>query len=447
MKKILVTSALPYANGPIHFGHLAGAYLPSDIYVRFQRLKKNDVLFVSGSDEYGVAITMSAELANTSPQAHVDKFHEINKKIFNDLAISFDHFSRTTWQGHNATVNQYFDDLLNNGFIDEQETEQLYSEKDQKFLADRYVVGICPRCGFENARGDECTNCAASYDATDLKNPRSKLSGAPLVLKKTRHMFLRLDLFKEKLLSWIAEKNWKSNVVNFLRSYVQDLRPRAITRDMSWGIPVPSKEGKVFYVWFDAPIGYVSATKEWAELKGKPDLWKDYWLDAKTQLIHFVGKDNIPFHGAIFPAMTMGQNMPYKLVDELPANEFLNLEGRQFSKSDGWTIDVIEALKSYSVDQLRYVLAANAPENQDAEFSWKDFQVRCNSELLGKFGNFINRTLVFLQNNCEAKVPLPGLLEKEDIDFQENITSITKSIEEAYETLWILHNLAMSISI
>ena len=232
MKKILVTSALPYANGPIHFGHLAGAYLPSDIYVRFQRLKKNDVLFVSGSDEYGVAITMSAELANTSPQAHVDKFHEINKKIFNDLAISFDHFSRTTWQGHNATVNQYFDDLLNNGFIDERETEQLYSEKDQKFLADRYVVGVCPRCGFENARGDECTNCAASYDATDLKNPRSKLSGAPLVLKKTRHMFLRLDLFKEKLLSWIAEKNWKSNVVNFLRSYVQDLRPRAITREI-----------------------------------------------------------------------------------------------------------------------------------------------------------------------------------------------------------------------
>ncbi len=435
MKKILITAALPYANGPIHFGHLAGAYLPSDIYARFQRLKNNDVLFVSGSDEYGVAITMSAELAKTTPQDHVDKFHKINKEIFSRFSISFDHYSRTTWPGHKSSVYQYFNDLMDNGFIDERETEQLYSEQDQKFLADRYVVGICPRCGFDNARGDECTNCAASYEATDLKSPRSKITGAPLVLRKTRHMFLRLDMFKEKLLTWLSQKDWKANVVNYLRSYIQDLRPRAITRDMSWGIPVPLQEanGKVFYVWFDAPIGYISATKEWAELKGKPDLWKEYWQDPKTELIHFVGKDNIPFHGAIFPAMTMGQNLPFKLVDQLPANEFLNLEGRQFSKSDGWTIDIEEVLKNFSVDQLRYVLSANAPENQDAEFSWKDFQVRCNSELLGKFGNFINRTLVFIQNNCHGKVPAPEILDQVDLDFQENMISLTKNIEDAYE--------------
>ncbi len=434
--KILITSALPYANGPLHFGHIAGAYLPGDCYARFQRLQKNDVLYICGSDEYGIAITLSAEMAGRTPQEHVDLFHEMNRKLFLSLNISFDHYSRTTWKGHIPLTQSYFLDLLANGYIEERLTDQLYSESDQRFLADRYVVGTCPFCGFDQARGDECQKCGASYEATDLINPLSKLTRSPLVHRSTKHWFLRLDKFKDQLLEWLSHKAWKPNVLNFVKNYIEDLHPRAITRDMTWGVPIPlpNTEGKVLYVWFDAPVGYISATKEWAEHLRVSDLWKKYWLDPQTKLVNFIGKDNIPFHAVIFPAMTMGQNQPYKLVDELPANEFYNLEGRQFSKSDGWTIDLEDFFSKYSSDQIRYVIAANAPENADSEFTWKDFQLRCNTELLGKFGNFANRVLVFAKNKCQGKMPKRTMLQPIDRQFLSDIAAISEQAKECYET-------------
>jgi methionyl-tRNA synthetase len=435
-EKILITAALPYANGAIHFGHLAGAYLPADCYARFKRQEGNDVLFICGSDEYGIAITFSAEAAGRTPQQHVDIFHNLNKKLFEKMELSFDHYSRTTWKGHVESTYQYFQDLKNNGYIEERETEQLYSEKDGKFLADRYVVGTCPKCGFEAARGDECTKCGASFEAQDLKNPRSKISGAPLILKKTKHWYLRLDLFREKLLLWLEKKAWKPNVINFIKSYIQDLKPRAITRDTSWGIPLPlpGTEGKVLYVWFDAPIGYISATRELGELRGNKELWREWWCDEKTRLIQFIGKDNIPFHAVIFPAMTMGQNLPIKLVDELPANEFYNLEGKQFSKSDKWYIDLEDFLLRYSADQIRYAILSNAPETQDSEFTWKDFQARVNSDLVGKFGNFINRTLVFIRNNLGTTLPKRGALAPEDEKFLSTLRTLAGDIKECFST-------------
>ncbi len=433
--KVLITSALPYANGQLHFGHIAGAYLPADCYARFERLQGKDTLFICGSDEYGVAITLSADLAKRTPQEHVDLFHKINKELFDQLNFSFDHFSRTTWKGHVLTTQQFFLDLLANGFIEEKVTDQLYSPQDKRFLADRYVVGTCPKCGFTEARGDECQRCGASYEATDLKNPRSKLTNALLILKATKHWFLLFDKFKGQLSEWLDKKNWKANVVNFAKSYVEDLKPRAITRDGDWGVPIPlpGTEGKVLYVWFDAPIGYISATKEWAQLQGKPDAWEKYWLDEHTNYVEFVGKDNIPFHAVFFPAMEMGQNTPYKKVDELPANEFLNLEGRQFSKSEGWTIDLADFFQNFTADQIRYTLAANAPENQDSEFTWKDFQIRCNSELLGKYGNLANRALVFIQNKAGGKVPSKKDLTDGDRAFLKQLDEITKEAAEAYE--------------
>lgn len=433
--KILITSALPYANGPLHFGHIAGAYLPADCYARFERLKKNDVLFICGSDEYGVAITMSADLAGRSPKEHVNIYHEVIKQLFSQLNISFDHYSRTTWEGHNPVVQKYFTELLENGFIEARVTDQLYSAQDGKFLADRYVTGTCPRCGFDKARGDECPSCGASFDAVDLKNPKSKLTGSSLERKATKHWFLLLEKFKEKLLDWIQTKEWKPNVINFIKGYIDDLHARAITRDSTWGIPIPLQdtEGKVLYVWFDAPIGYISATKDWAEKKGKPDQWKSYWNDPKTKLVQFIGKDNIPFHAVIFPAMTMGQNEPFKLVDDLPANEFYNLEGRQFSKSDGWTIDLDQFFKSYTTDQIRYTIAANAPETADSEFTWKDFQLRCNTDLLGKFGNLVNRVMVFAKTHCQSQVPSFNTLQPIDSEFLDNIRKLVKEAEEAFQ--------------
>jgi methionyl-tRNA synthetase len=436
MKKVLITSALPYANGPLHFGHIAGAYLPADCYARFQRLRGNDVLYICGSDEHGVAITLSAELVGRTPKEHVDLFHEIIKSFFKKLNFSFDHYSRTTWPKHAVTTQQFFHDLLQNGYIEEKVTDQLYSEADRKFLADRYVVGTCPKCKYEEARGDECGRCGASFEATDLIHPRSKLSGTPLVRKATKHWFLRFDLFKDKLKKWIATKHWKPNVVNFAENYIEDLHPRAITRDSDWGIPVPLPEakGKVFYVWFDAPIGYISATQEWAELKKEPEAWKKYWFDPETFLVQFIGKDNIPFHAVFFPAMCMGQNQPYKLVDELPANEFYNLEGRQFSKSEGWIIDLETFFDKFSADQIRYVIAANAPETHDSEFSWKDFQSRCNAELLGKYGNLVNRVLVFASQHCEGKIPPRHALSAQDSEFIGKIHALVEEIARAYKT-------------
>ncbi len=433
-KKVLITSALPYANGPLHFGHIAGAYLPGDCYARFERLLGNDVLYVCGSDEFGIAITLSADLAGRTPKQHVDIYHEVIKDFFKQLNLSFDHYSRTTWPGHVEPVQQFFLDLVANGFVEEKITDQLYSEKDKRFLADRYVVGTCPKCSFENARGDECTNCGASYEATDLINPRSKLTNAPLTLKKTKHWFLMLDKMKDRLTQWIDTKDWKPNVTNFVKGYIQELHPRSITRDSDWGIPVPlpGSEGKVLYVWFDAPIGYISSSMEWAQKIGKPDAWKNYWFDKETKLVNFIGKDNIPFHAVIFPAMVMGQNQPYKLVDELPANEFYNLEGRQFSKSDGWMIDLETFFKTYSSDQIRYTIAANAPETADSEFTWRDFQLRCNTDLMGKFGNLVNRTLVFIQKNNGGKTPAFHTLEPIDIQFLQQIKDLAEQAKDTY---------------
>lgn len=434
VKKILITSALPYANGPLHFGHIAGAYLPGDCYARFERLQGNDVVYICGSDEHGVAITLSADLAGRSPKEHVDFFHKINLSLFQKLEFSFDHYSRTTWPGHVATTQSFFHALNEKGLIVAKTENHLYSETEKKFLADRYVVGTCPKCGFEEARGDECQKCAASYEATDLKNPRSKLTGSPLFPRPSEHLYLRFDQFKDQLKEWIQKKDWKENVVRFAMSYIDDLKMRAITRDSDWGIPVPGYPGKVFYVWFDAPIGYISATQEWAQKQGRPDKWKDYWLSSDTKLVQFIGKDNIPFHAVFFPAMLMGQDLPYKLPDEIPANEFFMLEGRQFSKSDNWTIDLEEFFTKYSPDQARYAIAANAPETADAEFTWKDFQIRCNTELLGKFGNFVNRVLVFAKQHCESHVPKKGNLQEVDLRFMEQMRASVDLAEEAYRS-------------
>lgn len=424
-QKVLITSALLYANGQVHFGHIAGAYLPADCYARYRRLLGDDVLFISGSDEYGVAISLSAEIAKRTPKEHIDHFDTLNRKIFERLQISFDHFSRTSWEGHTETTIEFFNTLNEKGLIEKKEENHLYSNSEKRFLADRYVIGICPKCGFEEARGDECPACGASYEATDLKNPRSKLNRQPLVMKPSEHWYFRFDFFKERLDQWLSKKTWKNNVVNFVKSYLKDLRPRAITRDADWGISVPLKEakGKVFYVWFDAPIGYISATKQWAKQQNQPEKWKEFWLNEDTEYITFIGKDNIPFHAIFFPAMLMGMEQGYKLTDELPANEFLMYEGKQFSKSEGWYIDLNHFLDRYSVDQARYCLAANAPENNDAEFTWKDFQSRCNAELLSKFGNLVHRILTFAKQHCASKVPKKGTLNLNDEQFLQDCKS------------------------
>jgi methionyl-tRNA synthetase len=434
-QKILITAALPYANGPLHFGHIAGAYLPADCYARFERLVGNKVLYICGSDEYGVAITLSAEKANRSPKEHIDIFHKINKDFFKELQISFDHYSRTTNEEHAALAQEFFLDLYNNGYIEEKVENHLYSEKDDKFLADRYVEGTCPKCGFEKARGDECGSCGASYEATDLKNPVSAISKSPLILKPSKHWYLRFDKFKDKLKKWISKKDWKSNVMKFALNYIDDLKPRAITRDSTWGVPVPLKdtEGKVLYVWFDAPIGYISATKEYAKKINNEKLFDDFWLSDDTTLVNFIGKDNIPFHAIFFPAMQMGQNKKYKIVDQLPANEFLLLEKKQFSKSNNWYIDLEEFFKKFSTDQLRFYLASIMPETSDSDFSWKDFQKVCNSDLVGKFGNFIHRTLTFTKNKLNSKIPQHNNLSNEDNEFLKNVDDLVDLSKTAYK--------------
>lgn len=433
-EKVLITAALPYANGAIHFGHLAGSYLPADCYARFQRRIGKDVCFICGSDEYGVAISLSAEMAQRSPQEHVDIFHKKNKELFSKVGMSFDYYGRTTHPEHAKTTQAFFEVLKRKGLVKQMESLQLYSEVDGKFYADRYVVGECPQCGHPFARGDECTKCGASYEAIELKNPKTKIGGLPLQKKATTHWYLLLDAQKEKLLAWLATRQWKTNVLSFVKHYAQELKPRAITRDMKWGIPVPGEpEGKVFYVWFDAPIGYISATKEWAKSVGREELWKEFWFDQKTKFVQFMGKDNIPFHAVIFPAMLMGHDDPYKLVDELPANEFYTLAGKQFSKSDGWYIDVESFLKSYTPDQLRYAILSNAPETQDSEFTWKDFQARSNADLVGKLGNFIHRTLTFLHQKCEGKVPSKGDLQNVDLQFIEKIDALSNEVKDKFD--------------
>jgi len=415
-QRITITAALPYTNGPIHIGHLAGVYVPADIYARYQRLMGNDVAFICGSDEHGVAISMKAKKEGTTPKAIIDTYHGIIKKSFADFGISFDNYSRTSAPIHHETASAFFEKLDQQGDFIEETTEQLYDQEAQQFLADRYVIGTCPNCGHEEAYGDQCENCGSSLNATDLINPKSTITGTVPTLKKTKHWFLPLDRYEAFLKTWIVEghkADWKPNVYGQCKSWIDDgLKPRAVTRDLDWGIPVPVKggEGKVLYVWFDAPIGYISATKEWAEREGKN--WEPYWKDENTKLLHFIGKDNIVFHCIIFPSMLKAHG-DYILPENVPANEFLNLEGQKLSTSKNWAVWLHEYLEEFpnSQDVLRYALTANAPETKDNDFTWKDFQARNNNELVAVFGNFINRVAVLTHKYYQGEVPEPSAFE------------------------------------
>ena len=409
-KRYTITAALPYTNGPVHIGHLAGVYIPADIYARFQRMQGRDVAFVCGSDEHGVPITLKAKKEGITPQQVVDKYHAIIKKSFEDFGITFDNYSRTSAKIHHDTASDFFKKLHADGKFIEEVTEQLYDVEANQFLADRFVVGTCPKCGNEESYGDQCENCGTSHNATDLINPKSAISGAVPSLKETKHWFLPLDQYEPWLKEWIVDghkKDWKTNVYGQCKSWIDDgLRPRAVTRDLDWGIPVPVEgaEGKVLYVWFDAPIGYISATKEWAAREGKD--WEPYWKDSESKLLHFIGKDNIVFHCIIFPSMLKAEGS-YILPNNVPANEFLNLEGSKISTSKNWAVWLHEYLEEFpnQQDVLRYTLTANAPETKDNDFTWSDFQARNNNELVAVFGNFINRVVVLTHKYYGGEVP------------------------------------------
>ena len=425
-KRYTITTALPYTNGPIHIGHLAGVYVPADIYARYLRLTGHDVAFIGGSDEHGVPITIKAKNEGVTPQDIVDKYHAIIKKSFVDFGITYDNYSRTSAPIHHETASEFFKTLNNKGEFIEETSEQLYDAEANQFLADRFVIGTCPKCGNEESYGDQCENCGTSHNATDLINPKSAITGNVPTLKQTKHWFLPLDKHEAFLKEWILEghkKDWKSNVYGQCKSWIDDgLRPRAVTRDLDWGIPVPAEggEGKVLYVWFDAPIGYISSTKEWAAREGKD--WELYWKDKDTKLVHFIGKDNIVFHCIIFPAMLKAEGS-YILPENVPANEFLNLEGNKLSTSKNWAVWLPEYLQDFpgQQDVLRYALNANAPETKDNDFTWKDFQARNNNELVAIFGNFINRVVVLTNKYYEGIVPKPTDFTKVD---QETLAAI-----------------------
>ena len=436
-KRTTVTSALPYANGPVHIGHLAGVYVPADIYVRYLRLKGEEVLFIGGSDEHGVPITIKAKKEGVTPQDIVDRYHGIIKKSFEDFGISFDIYSRTTSKTHRELASDIFKTIESkDGFI-EKTNEQYYDETAQQFLADRYITGKCPHCGNENAYGDQCEACGTSLNPTDLINPKSAISGSAPVMRETKHWYLPLDQHEAWLRQWILEehKEWKPNVYGQCKSWLDmGLQPRAVSRDLDWGIPVPvaGADGKVLYVWFDAPIGYISNTKELCD--NQPDRygkWEKWWKDPETRLVHFIGKDNIVFHCIVFPAMLKAEGS-YILPDNVPANEFLNLEGDKISTSRNWAVWLHEYLVDFpgKQDVLRYVLTANAPETKDNDFTWKDFQARNNNELVAIFGNFINRALVLTQKYYDGKVP--GLGELNDYDKQtlEEFENVKADVEK-----------------
>ncbi|GET46945.1 methionine--tRNA ligase [Capnocytophaga felis] len=419
-KRYTITAALPYTNGPIHIGHLAGVYVPSDIYARYQRLKNNDVAFICGSDEHGVAISIKAKKEGVTPQEIIDKYHNIIKKSFEDFGISFDNYSRTSLPVHHKTASDFFRKLYEQGDFIEEVSEQLYDEQAQQFLADRFVTGTCPKCSNTEAYGDQCEKCGTSLNATDLINPKSTITGTKPTLKETKHWFLPLNRYQKFIEEWILEghkKDWKPNVYGQVKSWLDDeLKPRAVTRDLDWGIPVPVEgaDGKVLYVWFDAPIGYISSTIEWAEREGKD--WQPYWKDKNTKLVHFIGKDNIVFHCIIFPSMLKAEGS-YILPDNVPANEFLNLEGDKLSTSKNWAVWLHEYLQDFpnQQDVLRYVLTANAPETKDNDFTWKDFQARNNNELVAIFGNFINRVTVLTHKYYNGIVPEPNEFTETDL--------------------------------
>jgi len=437
-KRYTITAALPYTNGPIHIGHLAGVYIPADIYTRYLKLKGEDVLFVCGSDEHGVPITIKAKKEGVSPQDVVDKYHKVIKDSFKEFGIQFDNYSRTSAQVHHETASDFFKSIHEKDKFIEEVSEQLYDEQANQFLADRFVTGTCPKCGYEEAYGDQCEKCGTSLSANDLINPVSAITGNKPKKKETKHWYLPLNEYDSWLKEWIVEghkMDWKPNVYGQCKSWIDEgLRPRAVTRDLDWGIPVPIEgaEGKVLYVWFDAPIGYISATKEWAAQNNKE--WEPYWKNEDTKLVHFIGKDNIVFHCIIFPAMLKAEGS-YILPDNVPANEFLNLEGKKLSTSKNWAVWLPDYLKDFpnQQDVLRYALTANAPETKDNDFTWKDFQTRNNSELVGIFGNFVNRVVVLTNKYYEGVVPPKNNFEAVDVNILQEVKKITVTISNSLE--------------
>ena len=431
-KRTLITTALPYANGPVHIGHLAGVYVPADIYVRYLRLKGEDALMIGGSDEHGVPITIKARKEGVTPQDIVDRYHKIIKDSFEEFGISFDIYSRTTSSTHDATASEFFRRLYDKGEFIEKTAMQLYDEEANQFLADRYVTGKCPHCGNENAYGDQCEVCGTSLSPEELIDPKSAITGSKPVMRETKHWYLPLDKWEPDLRKWILEdhKEWRPNVYGQCKSWLDlGLLPRAVSRDLDWGIPVPVEgaEGKVLYVWFDAPIGYISNTKELL-----PDSWQTYWKDPETRLIHFIGKDNIVFHCIVFPAMLMAYGDNFQLPDNVPANEFLNLEGDKISTSRNWAVWLHEYLRDFpgKQDVLRYVLTANAPETKDNDFTWRDFQTRNNSELVAILGNFVNRALVLTEKYFNGIVPKAGTLEPIDNETFAELSEIKASLSD-----------------
>ncbi|MDE5812064.1 MAG: methionine--tRNA ligase [Muribaculaceae bacterium] len=435
-KRTLITTALPYANGPVHIGHLAGVYVPADIYARYLRLRGQDVVMIGGSDEHGVPITIKAKAEGVTPQDIVDRYHSIIKKSFEELGISFDIYSRTTSDIHAKTASEFFRHLYDNGQFVEKTSMQLYDEKAGQFLADRYVIGECPVCHQPGAYGDQCEKCGSSLNAVDLINPKSAITGNTPVLKETHHWYLPLDRWQPELEKWIIEghKEWKSNVYGQCKSWLDmGLQPRAVSRDLDWGVPVPVEgaEGKVLYVWFDAPIGYISNTKELL-----PDSWEKYWKDPESRVVNFIGKDNIVFHCIVFPSMLMAYGDGYQLPDNVPANEFLNLEGDKISTSRNWAIWLHEYLRDFEgkQDVLRYVLTANAPETKDNDFTWRDFQARNNSELVAILGNFVNRALVLTHKYFNGQLPTVGTLEAVDEQLIAEVNSLKDQMTQALDT-------------
>ncbi len=436
--RFTITAALPYANGPIHIGHLAGVYIPSDIFSRYNRSLGKDVLYICGSDEHGVPITISAKKNNVLPIDIVEKYHKIIKDSFVKFGISFDIYDRTSNKLHHEIASNFFKKLYEKGVFIEKFSEQFYDKNEQTFLADRYIMGTCPICDFNEAYGDQCEKCGSSLEPSELKNPQSALSGGDLIKKKTKHWYLPLDKYEDWLSNWILKenkKNWRPNVLGQCQSWISNgLQPRAVTRDLNWGVKVPIKEGKdkVLYVWFDAPIGYISASQEWGKKQNKD--WKPYWLSSETNLVHFIGKDNIVFHCIIFPTMLKAHG-DYILPKNVPANEFLNLEGRKISTSRNWAVWLHEYLTDFpnQQDVLRYVLCTNAPENKDHDFTWKDFQTRNNSELVAIFGNFINRVFVLCHKYWDGVVPPKNALEQVDIEVIEKLSFAPKEIGKYIE--------------
>ena len=436
--KLTITAALPYTNGPLHIGHLAGVYVPADIFARYWRAQNREVAFICGSDEHGVAISMKARNEGISPQEVIDTYDGIIRKAFLDFGISFDNYSRTSKPVHHETAQAFFKTLHQKEVFQEITSEQLYDPEAQAFLADRYVTGQCPQCGHPEAYGDQCEACGSSLNATELIQPKSTLSGATPELKETKHWFLPLDQYESFIDEWIIQghrSDWKPNVYGQVKSWVDNgLKPRAVTRDLDWGIPVPVKggQGKVLYVWFDAPIGYISSTREWADQNGKN--WEDYWKDPQTELVHFIGKDNIVFHCIIFPIMLKAHG-DYILPENVPANEFLNLEGKKISTSKNWAVWLHEYLEEFPEQQdvLRYVLTANAPETKDNDFTWKDFQTRNNSELVAIYGNFVNRVLVLSQKYYDGVVPTAGDYKSQDSALLEAVSLMPEKIGQAIE--------------